>query len=107
MSKSKKSTSKPRPTNARVRHFATHKSSSSNAALPGVPHRLRDGTKLATVLEMLRRPKGVTIAEVGKSTGWQHHSVRGLISGTIKKKLNLTLTSEQIDGNRRYRIVEA
>ena len=68
------------------------------------PPALRDGTKLATIVAMLRRPKGASIEEMAKATGWQLHSVRGLISGAIKKKLGLAVASEQVDGNRRYRV---
>jgi hypothetical protein len=60
--------------------------------------------KLASVIGMLRRPKGATIAELCKSTGWQAHSVRGAMSGGIKKKLGLKITSEKSDGVRTYRI---
>ena len=65
----------------------------------------RRGTKQAILIEMLKRPKGVTIAEMATKTGWQAHSVRGAISGTLKKKLGLAVTSERVgDGPRRYRI---
>lgn len=53
---------------------------------------------------MLREPKGKSIDDLMKATGWQAHSVRGAISGAIKKKLGLTVTSEKADGVRVYRI---
>jgi Protein of unknown function (DUF3489) len=61
-------------------------------------------SKLSTVISMLRSAKGATIEELSKVTGWQGHSVRGAISGAIKKKLALTVTSVKNDGVRTYRI---
>lgn len=62
-------------------------------------------TKQVRVIAMLRGPKGVTIAAVGKATGWQPHSVRGFFSGVVGKKLGLKLTSQDAEGGRLYRIV--
>ncbi len=65
----------------------------------------RRGTKQAILIEMLRRPNGATIQQMSTKTGWQPHSVRGAISGTLKKKLSLPVTSETIEGRGRvYRI---
>ena len=61
-------------------------------------------SKSATVISLLGSKTGVTIAEIAASTGWQNHSVRGFLSGTVKKKLGHEITSEVIDGVRRYRI---
>jgi hypothetical protein len=49
----------------------------------------RAGTKQATLIEMLRRPEGATVEQIAKATGWQHHTIRGAISGALKKKLGL------------------
>jgi hypothetical protein len=58
------------------------------------------------LLDLLQRKRGATIAEAMKATGWQPHSVRGAISGTLKKKLGLAVTSEAVEGRGRvYRIV--
>lgn len=86
-----KTSTKPKP----IRAQAAPKGDASASAAKG---------KLASVIAMLRRQKGATIAELCKSTGWQAHSVRGVISGTIKKKLGLKVTSEKSDGVRTYRI---
>jgi hypothetical protein len=53
---------------------------------------------------MLRSNKGATIEALSKATGWQAHSVRGAMSGAIKKKRGLGVTSEKVDGVRTYRI---
>jgi Protein of unknown function (DUF3489) len=58
------------------------------------------------VIAMLRQPEGATVDEVASVTGWQRHTVRGLFSGTLKKKLCLTLASAQEERGRVYRIVE-
>jgi hypothetical protein len=67
----------------------------------------RGETKLARLIAGLRRPEGATIAELADATGWQAHSVRGAISGNLKKKLNLTVVSEVVETRGRvYRISE-
>ncbi len=67
----------------------------------------RQGTKQALLIDRLKRKKGATIGDAVKATGWQPHSVRGAISGTLKKKLGLTVSSELIGSRGRvYRIVE-
>jgi hypothetical protein len=64
----------------------------------------RDGSKTAKVLDLLKRAGGVTAKELMKATGWQPHSVRGFLSGTIGKKMGLTVTSAKGDGERSYSI---
>jgi len=65
-------------------------------------------TKQSILIDQLRRPDGATIADLVKVTGWQAHSVRGAISGALKKKLGLSVTSETVEGRGRvYRIVDA
>ena len=68
----------------------------------------REGTKQATLIAMLRAPNGATIAEIMAATGWQSHTVRGAMSGALKKKLGLTVTSEQVeDRGRVYKLPAA
>jgi hypothetical protein len=64
-------------------------------------------SKQAEVIALLRRPEGATVAEVAAATGWQPHTVRGLFSGTLKKKLGLALGSVREERGRIYRIAEA
>ena len=65
----------------------------------------RDGSKAAKVLDLLKRPEGATLAELMKATGWQAHSVRGFLSGTVSKKLGLAVTSTKAeDGERTYSV---
>ena len=65
----------------------------------------RDGSKTAKVLDLLRRPDGATAKELLKLTGWQAHSLRGFLSGTVSKKMGLAVTSTKgEDGERSYSI---
>ena len=65
----------------------------------------RAGTKQAMLIEMLEAPDGATIAEIAAATNWQPHTVRGAMSGALKKRLGLTITSEKVEGRgRTYKI---
>jgi Protein of unknown function (DUF3489) len=65
----------------------------------------REGTKTAKVLALLKRPSGATTKELMKATGWQAHSVRGFLSGTLGKKMGLVVEStKREDGERLYKI---
>jgi hypothetical protein len=61
-------------------------------------------SKQDEVIAMLRRPEGATVDEVASATGWQRHTVRGVFSGTLKKKLGLTIASAKEERGRVYRI---
>ena len=63
-------------------------------------------SKQDAVIAMLRRPEGATVDEVVRATGWQRHTVRGVFSGTLKKKLGLSLGSVKEERGRVYRIAE-
>ena len=62
-------------------------------------------TKRDQILKLLSRREGASIPEMMEATGWQQHSLRGFLAGTVKKKLGLELTSSKTDGEAlRYRI---
>lgn len=62
----------------------------------------RKVSKLDQVEALLLRDHGASIAEIIAATGWQQHSVRGAMAGALKKKRGLLITSDKIDGVRRY-----
>lgn len=63
---------------------------------------MKPSSKLDQVEALLLRTNGASIAEMMETTGWQQHSVRGALAGALKKKRDLTITSEKHDGVRRY-----
>jgi len=67
----------------------------------------REFSKKSIVLDLLRRPKGATMAEIAKATDWQNHSIRGFISGNLTKKMGLTVESTKNEaGERTYKIAK-
>jgi hypothetical protein len=60
-------------------------------AAPATRPAPRTGTKQAQMIAMLQRPEGATVEQIAAATGWQHHTIRGAISGALKKKLGLTI----------------
>src|SRR5262249_43708688 len=65
----------------------------------------REGSKTAKIMELINRAGGATLAELMKATGWQAHSGRGFISGTLGKKMDLPVASVKNEaGERVYRI---
>ena len=69
------------------------------------PVQRRKGTKQETLIEMLRAEGGATVDEIVAATGWQAHTVRGAMSGALKKKLGLTITSEKVEGRGRAYVI--
>ena len=63
-------------------------------------------TKAAKIIGLLQRNNGATIAELAKATSWQAHSVRGFMSGTLKKKQGILISSSQDDGKPRRYFIE-
>ena len=61
-------------------------------------------SKISDMIELMRAKRGASIAQLANATGWQLHSVRGAISGMLKKKLGLKVISERVNGVRAYRI---
>lgn len=62
------------------------------------PVAIRAGTKQAQIIAMLQRAEGATVAEMVEATGWLAHTVRGCISGALKKKLGLPIAAEKVEG---------
>ena len=62
------------------------------------PVAIRTGTKQAQIIAMLQRPEGATVAEMVEATGWLAHTVRGCISGALKRKLGLPIAAERVEG---------
>jgi Protein of unknown function (DUF3489) len=98
-----------RATASRIRaaRGKTSKARSAKATTSSIPKGRaghRAGTKMDEITRLLSRKRGATIEDIMTATGWQAHSVRGAMSGTIKKKLKLKLVSEKQGNERRYRI---
>ena len=83
------------PSDAPATDVATKPEAAPKARTP------REGTKQATLIAMLRAPEGATIEEITAATGWQSHTVRGAMAGSLKKKLGLEVTSEKVEGRGR------
>ena len=74
--------------------------------LEGTSRTIRPGTKLAAIIDAMRHPGGATIAQMMAGTGWQAHTVRGAISGMVRKRLGYHVVYEKgANGQRAYRIV--
>ena len=98
---------------ARRANVAPKKAKSGKKASPGKKapkgatkaNGAREGSKAAKILDLLRRPGGATAKELMKATGWQPHSIRGFLSGTVGKKMKLTVVSTKGEnGERNYSI---
>lgn len=64
-------------------------------------------SKLDLLIKLLSRPKGASLADLVTATGWQAHSVRGALAGSLKKKGHTILSEKTEGGTRRYRIPSA
>jgi hypothetical protein len=62
--------------------------------------------KIGMLIALLSQPSGADVTTLMAATGWQAHSVRGAISGAVKKRLGLAVVSEKTDAGRIYRIAE-
>ena len=94
---------KPGSTSKQAKRSAPITRSKQPAKNPPLAHL----NKSETIQTLLARPQGATISELSEATGWQAHSVRGYMSGTLKKKLGLTLDSSKDEGGQRYRLTKA
>ncbi len=96
-------------------HRATAKDKVAKKGTPAVPtpqaanvaQTPRKDSKTALVLELLNRPGGVTGSELGKATGWLAHSVRGFLSGTVRRKMGLNVVSARAENGERCYSIEA
>lgn len=64
-------------------------------------------TRAETLIGLMRRGGGASAAELAAAVGWQIHSVRGFIAGTVKKRAGLTVTTDRVDGVIRYLVTDA
>ncbi len=76
------------------------------AAFPAQARTTAKTSKLDLIVGQLTRPGGASLAELVATTGWQAHSVRGALAGSLKTKGH-AIISEKVEGERRYRIGEA
>ena len=93
-------------TAAPAKPVATKKQNSrKQPSEPVQPAPARAGSKTAQVLDLLKKPGGAALTQIMAATNWQAHSVRGFLSGTLRKKMGLTVVSEKgQDGGRVYSI---
>jgi len=93
---------KQRPVASEVQNLDT---TDALQKLESTPRSIRPGTKLAGLIDALRQPSGATVNQIIAATQWQAHTVRGAISGMVRKKLGYNVVSEKMaDGDRIYRI---
>jgi hypothetical protein len=107
---SKTSKSKPRKVAAparRAKRVSTPRNSMPSQTASARPSATRENSKLANMIALLRRKEGATLEQIMKVTDWQSHSVRGAMSGALKKKRELNITSVKEGSVRVYRIVGA
>ena len=95
--------SSERPSRAK-RSGAKKTAAVSARATKASSDRVKPDSKQDRIVALLQRPEGANLDVLVKETGWQKHSVRGFLAGTVRKKLKLPLLSEKIDGVRNYRI---
>ena len=98
---------RPSPKRPDMAKILPPKSKTSRPTEDRKPNTVRK-TKKQICIDLLKRPKGASLAELQKVTGWQPHSVRGFLSGTVKKLEGVALVSEVTDGGKRqYRITRS
>jgi len=94
------------PASAGRASMAIRKRGATAKAAKPVASESKRPTKQQRMIDMLRRPEGATIPQLSKAFGWEPHTVRGAISGALKKKLGLRVVSEKAERGRVYRINE-
>ena len=101
MPKPSKKTPARKPVKARKATVTSRAATNTSRAATKAP---RADTKSAVILKLLTRPAGASIEELAAATDWQHHSVRGFLSGALKKKRRLDVTNVIVNGVRRYHV---
>jgi hypothetical protein len=76
----------------------------STVSIPVAKSKMLQESKQEMLIKLLKRPGGATVEEMAKSIGWQRHSIRGMMSGILKKQLGLSIASEKEERGRIYRI---
>jgi hypothetical protein len=76
----------------------------SKKKIPDAKNKKQGESKQATLIKLLKCPGGATIDEMAKAIGWQRHSIRGMMSGVLKKRLGLPIASEKEERGQIYRI---
>lgn len=74
--------------------------------IPIKKSKMRSEPKQATLIKLLKRSGGASIDEMTEATGWQRHSIRGMMCGVLKKRPELSISSEKEERGRIYRIVD-
>ena len=103
----KRAPRKPRvpPAKAKSAKKTTSKKSPRKAKPARPAEGSRKGSKTSKVLDLLKRPQGATLKDLMKATGWKPHSVRGFLSGSVGKKMGLSVASvKDENGERRYSV---
>ncbi|WP_347268144.1 DUF3489 domain-containing protein [Paracoccus sp. (in: a-proteobacteria)] len=77
-----------------TREAAKARATAAKICLPA----MRSGTKQAALIALLQRPEGASTAEISAATSWLDHTIRGAISGVLKRRLGLTVAAEKVDG---------
>lgn len=80
---------------------------SGQAITPSAPEAKRPSGKLGALVALLQTDAGTTIEAMMEATGWQAHSIRGAISGSLKKKRGFEILTEKTEAGRIYRIASA
>lgn len=90
--------------NQKAKTLVVSKAAESKNKKPTATKKTRSNSKQSALIKLLQRPAGATVEEMAKATGWQNHSVHGVMSGVLKKRLGLAITSEKEKRGRVYRI---
>ena len=60
--------------------------------LSNAPH---PDSKIGRMISLMQRKEGAGLSELTETLGWQPHTVRGAVSGKLKKQLGLTVVSDR------------